>query len=115
MDFCPACGARIVAQDRVCPACGRPVAAAAPTSPLTQPPSGSGDDLIAVLLGLGFVAFGVAQILDSLLTMFPLSSHVGSWYGTRTLVAIGVIGAVAYYGFRTALAGRPLLGRPVDE
>jgi hypothetical protein len=58
------------------------------------------------LLGLAtalFVAFSLLEV--------PLTLDLGAWYATRSFPALLVILALAVYGFRTALAGKPALGR----
>ena len=66
--------------------------------------------MVTVILRLGFVAFCVAIIVNSLLTLYPLSTDLGAWYGTPTLFAGAVLAVVAFGAFRIALGGKPLLG-----
>ena len=39
----------------------------------------------------------------------PLTLDFSLWYGGTAFVALAAIGLLAAYGFRTTLAGRPLL------
>jgi serine/threonine-protein kinase len=71
--------------------------------------------MVALLLRLGFVAFGVALVFNALLTIYPLSTDLGSWYGTPTLFVFVVLAGVAIYAFRIALAGNPLLGTALED
>lgn len=41
----------------------------------------------------------------------PLTLDPSEWYFFRTLVALLIPAALAVYGFRAAMAGKPLLGR----
>ena len=45
----------------------------------------------------------------------PLTLDLSAWFATRTLPVVGLFLALVVYGFRTALAGKPLFGRPLLE
>jgi serine/threonine-protein kinase len=62
-----------------------------------------------VRLGLlsATVMFGVANMMDR----FVITSDLSVWWSTGTIVTLLIALAVAIYGFRVALAGRPLFGK----
>jgi hypothetical protein len=70
--------------------------------------------MIAVLLRLGFFGFCVAAVVNSLLTIYPLSTDVGAWYGAPTVFAVIVLAVAAFGAFWIALGGKPLLGQSLD-
>jgi hypothetical protein len=41
----------------------------------------------------------------------PLTLDVSAWFAARALPVVAVVVALSLYGFRTALAGKPLFGR----
>ena len=45
----------------------------------------------------------------------PLTTAVATWYGWATLAPLVLLTAIAVYGFRVSLAGRPLLGAALEE
>jgi len=70
----------------------------------------------AALLLLALVRGGLLSLVVALFVMFsllevPLTLDVSSWYATRSFPVVAVVVALAVYGFRTALAGKPLFGR----
>ena len=48
---------------------------------------------------------------------FPITPHLAAWYSGIGLVGLGLMLAMAGYGFYTSLGGQPLFGRAllVDE
>jgi hypothetical protein len=66
--------------------------------------------ILAVLLRFGLLALAVAQFTFSLLASFPYILGFSRWYAGRSLFALLVILALAFFGFRTALAGQPIFG-----
>jgi hypothetical protein len=67
-----------------------------------------------VLFRSGILSFVVAMLVVTVLTQFPLTTDLTAWYGAGTVVAILLPIALALYGFRVALAGKPLLGSSAD-
>ncbi|HWB98375.1 MAG TPA: hypothetical protein VG672_16805, partial [Bryobacteraceae bacterium] len=61
------------------------------------------------LLRFGLVPLIVAALVVDFLINFPITTNLGAWYIEPALFALLVVVAIAAYGFRTALAGRPLL------
>ena len=70
--------------------------------------------LMVALFRFGILSFAVAMLFLTVLTQFPLTSNVSAWYGSGSAVALVVLAAIACYGFRIALAGKPLLGAEVE-
>jgi hypothetical protein len=70
--------------------------------------------LMVVLFRFGIVSFGVATFFLTALLEFPLTGHVTAWYGTGSIVVLVALVGIAGYGFRTASAGKPLLGAAAD-
>ena len=62
-----------------------------------------------VVTRLGLLALIVALTASRLLEQVPLAADPGFWGFGATAMLLGVLAAVAIYGFRTALAGQPLL------
>jgi len=57
---------------------------------------------------LGLLALIVSLATSRLLEVIPLAIDPGGWAFSSTVTLIGLLLAAAVYGFRTALAGRPL-------
>lgn len=67
--------------------------------------------LIAVLLTrFGLLPFAVCLLVAVGFSTMPLVLDLSAWYADRSLIALLIYAALAFYGFQTALAGRPLLG-----
>jgi hypothetical protein len=57
---------------------------------------------------LGLLALIVSLATTRLLEVIPLAIDPGQWAFSATVTLLGLLLATAVYGFRTALAGRPL-------
>jgi serine/threonine-protein kinase len=68
-----------------------------------------GTVLMFLLMRFGLVAMLVMFWTEILFLTVPITMHPSAWYSTAGYAALVLIGAVALYGFRTSLAGRPLL------
>jgi hypothetical protein len=64
--------------------------------------------IIWVLRRYGLVALVVGLVVQNVLIVFPVTSHLSRWYASPGLTGIVAIALLAIYGFRTALAGEPL-------
>jgi len=68
---------------------------------------------VFLLMRFGLVAV-VCYTFVRLLLTFPITTNLSAWYaGSTTLLPVGVIVALAAYGFYLSLAGRPLIRDPV--
>jgi len=56
----------------------------------------------ALLMRLGLLAAFVAVYVLHLMFDFPLTTHLGAWYATPTVVSGLAVAAMALYGYRTA-------------
>ena len=65
---------------------------------------------IIVLLRFGLLALTAAQFIFLLLVSFPFTLNFSLWYAGRSMFAMLIILALAFFGFRIALAGRPVFG-----
>lgn len=63
--------------------------------------------LILVFLRYGLLAFVFGNLFAHLLE-FPLTTDSSAWYAGTSLFLLLVLAALAVYGFRIALAGRPM-------
>ncbi len=63
-----------------------------------------------ILYRFGLVALTVLYFVDQLADGMPIATPLNAWYTQGGLLAVIVIVAVAFYGFYTSRAGRPLLG-----
>jgi hypothetical protein len=72
--------------------------------------------LLTSLLTLGITRFGVLAVAAATYTQWCLNGNGGSpltmnwsvWYAHNAMLGIAAVLAVAIYGFRTTIAGRPL-------
>ncbi len=61
-----------------------------------------------VLFRAGLLSVVTGLSLAFLLRSFPLTFDLSAWYAEATLLVLPVVLGVALWGFRTALAGRPI-------
>jgi Protein kinase domain len=61
-----------------------------------------------VLRRFGLVAVITGLVIQNILTVFPITSHLERWYATGAMVGMGVIAAIAVFAFKNALAGQPI-------
>lgn len=66
--------------------------------------------LLVMIVRFGVVAVGSGVFVANLIGAFPITTDLSSWYAGYALFALAVVVAVALYGFRTSLAGRPMFG-----
>lgn len=64
---------------------------------------------LTVLIRFGFLAAATAMTSAFLLTSHPLTLDPGAWYAPGSTVALLAVLAVAVYGFKASLDGRPVL------
>jgi hypothetical protein len=61
-----------------------------------------------VLRRFGLLALIVGLVVQNILAVFPITSHLGRWYAPAGTTGMLVIVGVAVFGFYNALAGQPL-------
>ncbi|PYU45396.1 MAG: hypothetical protein DMG54_06310 [Acidobacteria bacterium] len=72
--------------------------------------------IVLILRRYGLLALVVGLVVQNVLLVFPLTSHLSRWYAPVGLAGIFVIAAVGVYGFYTSLGGKPLLsGAALDN
>jgi serine/threonine-protein kinase len=72
--------------------------------------------IVVVLKKAGLLALVVGLVVQNILVVFPMTSHLSRWYANAGLTGIVVIAGLAVFGFFTALAGRPLFtGAALDR
>jgi len=64
--------------------------------------------IVPILRRYGLLALVVGLVVQNVLLVFPLTSHLARWYAPVGLAGIFVIAAVGVYGFYTSLGGKPL-------
>jgi Protein kinase domain/zinc-ribbon domain len=64
--------------------------------------------IVLILKKVGVLALVVGLVVQNVLVVFPMTSHLSRWYASAGLTGIVVIAALLAYGFVTGLAGRPL-------
>ena len=62
----------------------------------------------------GFLFFASASVVARLLVIAPLTADLSAWYSGFTMIAIGLVAALAAFGFHAATSGRPSLADPVS-
>ena len=68
---------------------------------------------VALTLRFGVLATIVCLYVGGLLFNVPITGDFSSWKATPTLMAFAVVIVLAIHGFRSATAGRPLLGERI--
>ena len=63
-----------------------------------------------ILFRFGFLALVTAASVSAMFATVPFTADPTSWVFGGTLVAVAIALGVAFYGFRAALAGRPIAG-----
>lgn len=86
---------------------GGNLAGANPYASVTLGVIGTGFRLI-IIFRVGLLAAVVGSFTSLLLYTYPMTFDLQSWYSTNTVLVLLVIGGLAVYGFRIALAGRPI-------
>ena len=71
--------------------------------------------IILILRRFGLLAMVTGLVVQNVLTVFPVTSHLSRWYASEALTGILAIAAIALYGFRHSLGGKPLFGAEALE
>jgi hypothetical protein len=64
--------------------------------------------IVLVLKRFGLLTLVVGLVIQNVLQVFPITSHLSQWYATAGLAGILVIAAVGLYAFYMSLGGKPL-------
>ena len=70
---------------------------------------------VVVMIRFGLLALVANYMVFSTLQNFPLTTQGSAWYAGISLAGILLMATMAFYGFYTSLAGRPVLGGGVFE
>jgi hypothetical protein len=68
-----------------------------------------------VLKRFGLLVLVVGLVVQNVLLVFPTTTHLSRWYAAPALVGLIAIAALAFYGFQTARAGKPLFAAGLFE
>ena len=68
--------------------------------------------IVPILRRYGLLALVVGLVVQNVLLVFPLTSHLARWYAPVGLAGIFVIAAVGVYGFYTSLGANRSSQRP---
>jgi hypothetical protein len=68
-----------------------------------------------VMHRFGLFAFVTTFFFRMALVRVPLTLDPGAWYAPRSAIVLLLLLAIVIYGFRIALAGKPLFGKPLEE
>jgi hypothetical protein len=71
--------------------------------------------LALLLVRVGLLAAVAAFYVMGLFIVFPVTGNLRAWYAGAGVTALLVLAALALFGFTTALAGRPALGKAALE
>jgi Protein kinase domain len=70
---------------------------------------------LLVLKRFGLLPLVVGLVVQQVLQSFPATLHLSRWYAAPSLAGLAAIAALTLYGFRTALAGQPVLSLKAFE
>jgi hypothetical protein len=68
---------------------------------------------VLLIARVGLLAAVASFYVSGLFIFFPLTANLRAWYAGAGVTAVLVLSAIALFGFTTALAGRPALGKPL--
>lgn len=69
-----------------------------------------------VLRRFGLLALVVGLVVQNMLVLFPMTTHLSRWYTTGAIVGMTVIISIALFALHSALAGQPLFSaRVLDD
>jgi len=71
--------------------------------------------MVFVLIRFGLVALASVSFVSGLFGNYPITWHLSAWYAPSGIFAIAMVAALAIYGFRTTLEGRPVLKGLLDN
>jgi serine/threonine-protein kinase len=71
--------------------------------------------LVLIMLRFGFFALMTTLFVVNSTSALFLTTDFGAWYGVSSLIIVVFVSALALWGFRLSLAGRPLFSGAVLE
>jgi serine/threonine-protein kinase len=71
--------------------------------------------VVLVVIRFGIVAQATVFFVSTIVSGFPVTRHLSAWYASQGLLAIVIALALATYGYRTTLSGRPALANLFKE
>ena len=71
--------------------------------------------LTTVLVRCSILAYGTAILIGTVLLGFPVTLDFSRWYAGRSVLALSLVLALAFYGFRCALGKQPAFGGLIAE
>jgi serine/threonine-protein kinase len=71
--------------------------------------------LFLMLQRFGLLALMATAFVVQVFNDFPMTFQASAWYAGYGYAALAVVGAIALYGFKTSLGGRPILASPAFE
>jgi hypothetical protein len=66
-----------------------------------------------VLRRFGLLALVVGLVVQNILVVFPMTTHLNRWYASGAIAGMVTIGAIALFAVYNALAGQPLFSTKV--
>jgi hypothetical protein len=71
--------------------------------------------LLYAMFRFGMLGLAVAQFNSFLIGLCIPTLDFSRWYIWPSVLSLAIVGALAIFGFRAALAGRPVFGRAILE
>ena len=69
--------------------------------------------ILLVLKRFGLLVLVTGLVVQNVLILFPVTTHLSRWYAAPALTGLAFIAALAFYGFHTARAGQPIFSGAV--
>jgi Protein kinase domain len=71
--------------------------------------------ILTVLKRFGLLALVTGLVVQNVLILFPVTTHLSRWYAASAMTGLAFFAAVAFYGFQMARAGQPIFSATVLE
>jgi serine/threonine-protein kinase len=71
--------------------------------------------LVVMLLRFGLFSLACAIYFSDAVDFVPLSLDPSVWYAGRSFLVLGLLAALAFYGFHTSLGGKPMFGAALED
>jgi protein kinase-like protein len=69
--------------------------------------------ILLVLKRFGLLVLVTGLVVQNVLILFPVTTHLSRWYATSALTGLAFFAALAFYGFHTSRAGKPIFSGAV--